>query len=96
MIRNVVMGRLRPDADLKLLEEGLAGLRGLQIEGMIALDCGRDAAMREGNWDYSITADFADEQAYRRYDDDEEHNRLRREAFGPVSEQIARVQFRID
>lgn len=93
MIRNVVMGRLRPDADRQLLEQGLAGLRALRVEGMLALECGGDAGLREGNWDYAITADFVDEAAYRRYDEDEEHNRLRREAFGPVSEQVARVQF---
>jgi Stress responsive A/B Barrel Domain len=95
MIRNVVMGRLRPDADPGLLDEGLAGLRALRVEGMVSLDCGRDAQLREGNWDYAITADFVDIGAYRRYDDDEEHNRLRREAFGPVSEQIVRVQFTV-
>ena len=95
MIRNVVMGRLRPDADPELLDRGLAGLRALNIEGMLWLVCGRDAGLREGNWDYAITADFVDVEAYRRYDEDEEHNRLRREAFGPVSEQIARVQFSV-
>lgn len=93
MIRNVVMGRLRPDADLTLLEAGLTGLRALDIEGLVSLECGRDAGLREGNWDYAITADLTDEAAYRRYDEDEEHNRLRRESFGPVSEQIVRVQF---
>jgi hypothetical protein len=93
MIRNVVMGRLRADADLGLLDAGLAGLRALSIEGLLALECGRDAGLRAGNWDYAITADLVDEQAYRRYDEDEEHNRLRREMFGPVSEQIVRVQF---
>ena len=93
VIRNVVMGRLHPDADLNLLEAGLAGLRGLRIEGLVSLECGRDAGLREGNWDYAITATLVDEQAYRRYDEDGEHNRLRRENFGPVSEQIVRVQF---
>jgi len=93
MIRNVVMGRLHPDADRELLEAGLAGLRALSIDGLIRLDCGSDAGLRTGNWDYAVTADLADEQAYRRYDEDEEHNRIRRELLGPVSEQIVRVQF---
>ena len=99
MIRNVVMGRLRPDADLDLLEAGLEGLRALvggRIEGLLSLQCGRDAGLREGNWDFAITADLTDEAAYRRYDEDEEHNRLRRENFGPVSEQIVRVQYVVD
>ena len=95
MIRNVVMGRLRPDADPGLLDRGLAGLRALRVEGMLSLECGRDAGLRDGNWDYAITADFVDADAYRRYDEDEEHNRLRSEAFGPVSEQVARVQFTV-
>jgi hypothetical protein len=96
VIRNVVVGRLRQDADLARLEEGLSGLRALDIEGLLRLQCGPDAGLRDGNWDYSITADLADEAAYRRYDEDEEHNRLRRECFGPVSEQIVRVQFVVD
>lgn len=97
MIRNVAMGRLHPDADLDLLEEGLAALRALcvdrRVEGLLALECGRDAGLREGNWDYTVTADLVDEQAYRRYDEDDEHNRIRRELLGPVSAQIVRVQF---
>jgi hypothetical protein len=93
MIRNVVMGRLRPDADLDRLAEGLDRLQKLGIEGTVEMRVGRDAGLREGNWDFAITADFADAEAYRRYDEDEEHNRLRREYFGPVAAQIVRLQF---
>ena len=84
MIRNVVMGRLRPGADTDRLDEGLAGIVGLSIEGMTDVKVGRDAGLRAGNWDFTITADFADAAAYRAYDEDEEHNRLRREIFGPL------------
>lgn len=96
MIRNVLLGRLRPQADLRSLDDGLAALRRLRIDGLIRLDCGRDAGLREGAWDYAVTADLADEAAYRRYDEDEEHNRIRAELLGPVSEQVARVQFVVD
>jgi hypothetical protein len=89
----MVLGRLKPDADRALLEEALAGMRALQVEGMLELRAGTDAGLREGNWDYGITADFADEAAYRRYDADEEHNRLRREGFGVVSAEVVRTQF---
>ena len=54
---------------------------------------GVDAGLREGNWSYAITADFIGEESYRRYDLDEEHNRVRREMFAPLSDEIARVQF---
>lgn len=93
MIRNVVLGRLHPDADTTLLDAGLAALREMRIDGMLRLDCGVDAGLRDGNFDYAVTADLADEAAYRRYDEDSEHNRIRRELLGPVSEQIVRVQF---
>lgn len=96
MIRNVVLGRLHADADAALLEQGLAALRELRIDGVVRLECGRDAGLRDGNWDYAVTADIVDEAAYRRYDEDEEHNRIRRELLGPVSAQVVRVQFVTD
>ncbi len=93
MIRNVVLGRLHPEADEEQLAGALEGVRGLRIEGMLEVRVGRDAGLRDGNWDYAIVADFADEDAYRRYDTDEEHNRLRREHFAVLSVEIARLQF---
>jgi hypothetical protein len=93
MIRNVVLGRLRPGADESLLDEALDGMRKLVVDGLLEIHVGRDAGLRPGNWDYAITVDLTDAEAYRRYDEDEEHNRFRRENFAPVSEEIVRVQF---
>ncbi len=95
MIRNVVVGRLKDGADQALLDEALNGLLLLPLDGLLEMQVGRDAGLREGGWDYAITADFADADAYRRYDVDEEHDRLRRELFDVLSEEIARVQFEI-
>ena len=95
MIRNVVLGRVRPDVDPALIDEALAGIVALNIPGTVVVRVGRDAGLRPDNWDYVITSDFEDEDAYRRYDQDESHNRLRREVFGPLSAQIARPQFEI-
>lgn len=93
MIRNVVVGRLKPGADRRDAEQALAAIAGLELEGCLDMRVGVDAGLREGNWDYSITADFADVEAYRRYDLDDEHNRIRREMFAPISEEIVRIQF---
>ncbi|NHC14103.1 Dabb family protein [Motilibacter deserti] len=93
MIRNVVLGKVHLGSDAALLDEGLARISQLQVDGMLSIAAGRDAGLREGNWDYVITADFVDAAAYRRYDLDEEHNRLRREFFAVVSAEIARAQF---
>jgi Stress responsive A/B Barrel Domain len=95
VIRNVVVGRLRHGADEELLAEALQGLLLLPLDGLLEMHVGRDAGLREGTWDYVITADFADAEAYRRYDADQEHKRLRRELFDVLSEEIARVQFEI-
>ena len=93
MIRNVVVGRVRPDVPREQVEEALAAITALQPEGCLDMRVGVDAGLREGNWGFSITADFSDEEAYRRYDLEEEHNRVRRELFGPICEEIVRVQF---
>jgi hypothetical protein len=103
MIRNVVVGRLRPSgdpaqqaADAALLQDGLAGIAALSFPGMLAMDVGCDLGLRDGGWSFAITNDWQDEDAYRVYDADEEHNRLRREIFAKICQDIARVQFRVD
>jgi hypothetical protein len=93
MIRNVVLGRLHPDVPAEAVEKALAAILALELDGCLDLKVGVDAGLREGNWSFSITADFVDEDAYRRYDLDEEHNRIRREMFAPISAEIARIQF---
>jgi hypothetical protein len=102
MIRNVVMGRLRDtdEADREAaysdkLDEALAAIAALRRPGMLDMRIGRDAALREGGWSFAITNDWVDEAAYRAYDADEEHNRIRRELFAPICEEIARVQFSV-
>lgn len=95
MIRHVVVGRLQPGADEQLLDEALRGLLLLPMDGLLEMHVGRDAGLREGTWDYVVTADFTDAEAYRRYDADDHHHRLRRELFDVLSQEIARVQFEI-
>ena len=95
MIRNIVVGRLRRDAPPEAVEEALQALLGLRPDGLIEMRAGRDAGLRAGNWSYAITADFVDADAYRRYDLEEEHNRIRRELFDPISESIVRIQFAV-
>jgi hypothetical protein len=95
VIRNVVLGRLRPDASPALLDQALAALSGVAVDGLLELRVGRDAGLRAGNWDYAITVDLADADAYRRYDQDDEHDRIRRELLGPLCSEIARVQIAV-
>jgi hypothetical protein len=103
MIRNVVMGRLRtpedPDqaaADAALLQEGLAGIAALKFPGLLAMNVGTDLGLREGCWSFAITNDWQDVDSYRVYDQDEEHNRLRREVFARICQDIARAQIPLE
>ena len=96
MIRNVVMGRVRPGVGVDEVERALQALRDLTVEGVeFRLLAGADLGLREGGASYAITVDFVDEEAYRIYDADAEHNRIRREVFAPMSAQIERVQFQL-
>lgn len=96
MIRNVVVGRLHPDVPAERLEAALQALRDLRVEGVeLRMVSGTDLGLREGNASYAITVDLDDEDAYRVYDRDEEHNRIRREMFAPISSSIERIQFRL-
>jgi hypothetical protein len=94
VIRNVVLAKLKPDHDAAEVEDIQHGLRNLNCPGTVQYTIGSDAGLRAGNWDFIIVADFTDEQAYRAYDEDAEHNELRAR-FAPMVEQIARAQFEI-
>jgi hypothetical protein len=61
-----------------------------------AMNVGCDLGLRDGGWTFAITNDWQDADAYRVYDAEEEHNRLRREIFAVICDEIARVQFTID
>jgi hypothetical protein len=96
VIRNVVVGRVRAGVPAEQVERALQALRDLRVDGLeLRLVAGADLGLRPGNAGYAITVDVPDEDAYRRYDLDEEHNRIRRELFAPISESIERAQFRL-
>jgi stress responsive alpha/beta barrel protein len=93
MIRNVVLGRLRAGVDPAAVEPALAAIVALRPEGLLDCRVGRDLRLRDESWDFAITSDFVDEQAYQAYDREAEHNRVRAAMFGPLCTEIARVQF---
>lgn len=90
------MGRVRPGVGIDEVERALQALREMRVDGVeIDLVAGVDLGLRDGNASYAVTVDLADEEAYRVYDRDPEHNRIRAELFAPMSESIDRVQFRL-
>jgi hypothetical protein len=94
MIRNVVMVKLKPAQDPAEVADIQRGLRDLNCPGTVSYAVGDDLGLREGNWSFAIVADFTDEDSYRAYDLDAEHNRIRAR-LAPLAEQIARLQFEV-
>jgi hypothetical protein len=92
MIRNVVMVKLSDGADATAIAEIQDGFRAMNPPGCVSYTLGDDLGLREGNWSFAIVADFEDEAAYRAYDAEAEHNRLRGR-LAPHVESIARAQF---
>ena len=95
VIRNVVMVQLKPDADAEKVAAIQAGFRALDCPGTVSYTLGDDLGLRDGGWSFAIVADFVDEAAYRGYDLDAEHNRLRA-LLAPMALATARVQFALD
>lgn len=88
------MTKLKSDADPAAVAAVQAGMRAMDLPGCVGYTVGNDLGLRDGNWSFAIVADFVDEAAYRAYDLDAEHNRLRA-ALAPWVEQIARLQFEL-
>jgi len=93
LITHIYVAKLKPGTDPAAVEAWQAAIATLRIEGMAGLEMGHDAGIRDGNDDVAITADFADEAAWRRYDTDELHNRIRAEYARPIVESQQRCQF---
>jgi len=93
VIRNVVVGRLQPGAYPAAVQTALDAIVAWPVQGCLDVRVGRDAGLRDGAWGFAITSDWVDAEAYRVYDLDAEHNRIRAELFGPLCAEIARVQF---
>ncbi len=90
------MGRVRPGVGIDEVERALQQIRDMRIDGVeFDLVAGVDLGLRDGNASFAITVDLADEEDYRVYDSDPEHNRIRAELFAPITESIDRVQFRL-
>lgn len=96
VIRNVVVGTVKDGVTTEQIEEALAAIRGMQVPGVeLDVHTGVDLGLREGNANFAITVDVADEEAYKVYDADDEHNRIRRELFAPIAASIQRIQIRL-
>ena len=93
MIRNVVLFSVNDGTQPQQVEAIARAMKAITFAGCSRWEMGRDLNLRAGNMPYAFIAEFADEAAYRAYDTNEEHNRIRRELLAPIVERIERFQY---
>jgi hypothetical protein len=96
MIRHVILIKFRPETTREQVDALIAAMHALEMPGLRDFSVGADLGLREGNMSYAGVFDFEDEDAWRAYDRDEEHNRIRRELVAPIAERIERCQIRLE
>jgi hypothetical protein len=95
VIRSLTLYQLKNPADVEQVRRGVALAIAIDIPGLRNAVHGQDLGLREGNAAYGLSVDFDDETAYRTWDTNEEHLRVRHEVLRPVVASAIRVQFRI-
>jgi len=93
MIRNVVLFSVKVGTQPEQVEAIARAMNAITFEGCSRWEMGRDLNLRAGNMPYAFIAEFEDEAAYRAYDSNAEHNRIRRELLAPIVERIERFQY---
>jgi hypothetical protein len=80
------------EAQIAALDDALATLPG-RIDTLVGYRFGADVGLTEGAWDYAVVADFTDRSGYEVYRDHSAHHAVLTDHSGPMTAQVARVQF---
>ncbi len=96
MLRHVVLLRWKDEVPEGHAARVTDALRALPARGIsfASYACGPDLGMAGPNgWDFAIVGEFTDEEAWRSYMDDAEHDRIRQDLIVPWVAERAMVQF---
>ena len=97
MIRHVVMFKFRDDADeaqRQAVHDAVATMP--EATGVTeAYAIGPALGLAEGNFDFAVVGDFADQEAYLTYRDHPEHKRIVFDIIRPAITDRAAIQFEI-
>ena len=97
MIRHVVMFKFREDADeaqRQAVHDAIATMPDATgVTETYAI--GPDFGLAEGNFDFAVVGDFADQDAYLTYRDHPEHQRIVFDIIRPAITDRAAIQFEI-
>lgn len=97
MLRHIAMFTLKDDAPAdaaQSLEEGLF-LIAQTIGEIAAYAYGPDLGLRDGNHDFAVVADFANETDFRTYVDHPDHQAFVKDRLAPVLESRVSIQFEL-
>jgi hypothetical protein len=95
VIRNIVLVRFKEGTDGERIEAIATAMGRLRLKGMRSWRLVSDLGLRDGNMPHAMISEFDDEEAYRVYDADPEHNRVRRELLAPIVDRLERFQYRV-
>lgn len=95
MIRSVVLFSVKEGTRPEQLDAIVRAMNAIPFEGCSRWELVRDLRLRAGNMPYAFASEFDDEAAYRAYDNDGEHNRIRRELLAPIVEKLERFQYAV-
>lgn len=94
MIRHCVMFTWSDEASDSVKTAVSDGLDRLaELPGVVKYVHGPDAGLADGNWDYVVTGDFVDEDAYLAYSVEQSHVELIASLIRPNITGRAAVQF---
>ena len=97
MIRHVVMFKFREDVDdaqRQAVHDAIATMP--EATGVTeTYTLGPDLSLAEGNFDFAVVGDFADQDAYLTYRDHPEHRRIVLDIIRPAITDRAAIQFEI-
>ena len=98
MLRHVALFRWKPEttaADVVRVEEGLRGLPS-QIPSIVSYRFGRDLGIQDGNADFAVVADFADQAGLRTYWEHPAHVAVLTERIRPLLAGREAIQYAIE
>jgi hypothetical protein len=98
VIRHVVVFTFTPEVDegqRDKISSALSGLVGV-VPGLVAMHSGADLGLADGNGEMAVTADFADEDAWRGYMVHPAHVEVADTQIRPFLTSRAAVQFLLE
>lgn len=98
MLRHVALFRWKPQTTAEDVSKLEAALRQLpqKIPCIQSYRFGRDLGLQDGNADFGVVADFADEDGLTTYANDPEHQAVISNLIRPITAQRDAIQYVID